>query len=208
MVPLVHPHTGTKWYQKCFDCVGSTAKGFAGLVATDMAKDTKGAAELIKKHPIDVQKALIQSCLRPDSALSIDEKAKSCGVPPEDLQAALEGSRQLVSSLRPLKEATATSLLEDLCLDPEVAALLKSLVSTNIGKTVGPLSKLVNIKWKVGVSAMSDQCKNLNSPFVILQLTVEDSSNCQSCHTVELTISEFQKFASAMQELHGIMSTM
>lgn len=168
-----------------------------------MAKDTKGAAELIRKHPVEVQKALIQSCLRPDSAIGIDEKAKSCGVTPEDLQAAIEGSRQLVSSLRPLKEANAKSLLEDLCLDPEVVALLKSLASTNIGKTNGPLSKLVNVKWKVGVAAMSEQCKNLNSPFVILQLTVEDCSSCQSCHTIELTISEFQKFASTMQELHG-----
>lgn len=173
-----------------------------------MAKDTRGAAESIRKHPVYVQKALIQSCLRPDSALSIDEKAKSCGVSPADLQAAIEGSRQLVSSVRALKEAKATSLLEDLCLDPEVVALLKSLASTNTGKTTGPLSKLVDVKWKVGVAAMSEQCKNLNSPFVILQLTVEDCSSCQSCHTIELTISEFQKFASTMQELHGIMSTM
>lgn len=176
-----------------------------------MAKNTKGlsgAADSIRRHPVDVQKALIQSCLRPDSALSIEEKAKACGLSLQELQAAHEGSRRLVSSLRLLKEANATSLLEDLCLDPEVVALLKSLAPTNIGRTAGPLSKLVNVKWKVGVAAMSEQCKNLNSPFVILQLTFEDSSSCQSCHTVELTVPEFQKFASTMQELHGIMSTM
>lgn len=176
-----------------------------------MAKSTKGisaAAEVIRKHPVEVQKALIQSCLQSDSALTFDEKARSCGLRPEELKAAYEASKCLVSTLRFLKEAPATSLIEDLCLDADVNTLLKAVASSNVGKQVGPLEKLVNVEWKIGVAAMSDLCKNLNSPFVMLELTVADSASNQSRHTIELTVAEFQKFASTMQELHGVMSTM
>ncbi|XP_075544313.1 uncharacterized protein LOC142578701 isoform X1 [Dermacentor variabilis] len=182
-----------------------------------MAKTMKGisaAAEVLRKHPVEVQKALVQSCLQSDSALTIDEKARSCGLCPEELKAAYEASKCLVSALRFLKEAPATSLIEDLRLDADVNALLKTMASLNsppppqVGKQVGPLGKLVNVEWKMGVSAMSDLCKNLNSPFVMLELTVEDSGSNRSRHTIELTVPEFQKFASTMQELHAIMSTM
>ncbi|KAK8763607.1 hypothetical protein V5799_033784 [Amblyomma americanum] len=160
-----------------------------------MAQASKGisaAAEMIKRYPVDVQKALIRSCLRPDSALTIEEKAKSCGALPEDLQAAYQASKCLVSALRYLREAAATSLLEDLRLDSEVMILLQSVATSNVEKQVGPLGKLVNVEWKIGVAAMSDLCKNLNSPFIMLQLTVEDSASNQTRHTIELTVPEFQ----------------
>uniref|UniRef100_A0A023G7F2 Putative comm domain-containing protein n=1 Tax=Amblyomma triste TaxID=251400 RepID=A0A023G7F2_AMBTT len=194
-----------------------------------MAQATRGiwaAADLIKRYPVEVQKALIRSCLRPDSAFSIEEvmwhvrdmvacvneiflqKAESCGALPEDLQAAYEASKCLVSALIYLKEAAFASLAEDLRLDAEVVALLQSVTTSNVGKQAGPLGKLVNVDWKIGVAAMSDLCKNLNSPFIMLQLTLEDSAHNQTRHTIELTVPEFQKFASTMQELHGIMSTM
>nr|XP_050038825.1 uncharacterized protein LOC126535981 [Dermacentor andersoni] len=171
-------------------------------------KDISAAAEVIRKQPVEVQKALVQSCLQSDSALTIDEKARSCDLCPEELKAAYEASKCLVSALRFLKEAPATSLIEDLRLDADVNTLLKTMASLNVGKQVGPLGKLVNVEWKMGVSAMSDLCKNLNSPFVMLELTVEDSGSNRSRHTIELTVPEFQKFASTMQELHAIMSTM
>ncbi|XP_065309534.1 uncharacterized protein [Dermacentor albipictus] len=176
-----------------------------------MAKTMKGisaAAEVLRKHPVEVQKALVQSCLQSGTALTIDEKARSCGLCPEELKAAYEASKCLVSALRFLKEAPATSLIEDLRLDADVNTLLKTMASLNVRKQVGPLGKLVNVEWKMGVSAMSDLCKNLNSPFVMLELTVEDSGSNRSRHTIELTVPEFQKFASTMQELHAIMSTM
>ncbi|KAH8041635.1 hypothetical protein HPB51_017080 [Rhipicephalus microplus] len=135
------------------------------------------------------------------------QKARTCRISPEDLNAAYEASRCLVSALRFLKEAPATSLLEDLHLDAEVVALLKAMASSNVGKPAGPLGKLVNVEWKIGVAAMSDLCKNLNSPFVMLELTVEDSASHRSRHTIELTVPEFQKFASTMQELHSVMTT-
>ncbi|XP_037285985.2 uncharacterized protein LOC119179003 [Rhipicephalus microplus] len=175
-----------------------------------MAKAAKGiaaAAEVIRKHPVEVQKALIETCFQFDSALTLEEKARTCRMSPEDLNAAYEASRCLVSSLRFLKEAPATSLLEDLHLDAEVMALLKAMASSNVGKPAGPLGKLVNVEWKIGVAAMSDLCKNLNSPFVMLELTVEDSASHRSRHTIELTVPEFQKFASTMQELHSVMTT-
>lgn len=175
-----------------------------------MAKHTKGistAAKVIGKHPVEVQKAVIETCLEFDTALTVDEKSRSCGLSPEDLQAAYEASKCLVSALRFLKEEHATSLLEGLNLDADIMTLLKTVASSNVGKPAGPLGKLVNVEWKIGVAAMSDLCKNLNSPFVMLELTVQNSAGNRSRHTIELTVPEFQKFASTMQELHGVMST-
>lgn len=48
------------------------------------------------------------------------------------------------------------------------------------------------MNWKIGVAAMSDQCKNLNSPFVTLQLKVEGASGYPCSHVMELTVPEFQ----------------
>lgn len=54
--------------------------------------------------------------------------------------------------------------------------------------------QLIDIQWKVGVAMSSDQCKNLNSPFVTLTLTVSDPAGNLKTHTLELTMEQFRVF--------------
>ncbi|CAN8006578.1 unnamed protein product, partial [Ixodes hexagonus] len=172
------------------------------------------AAETLKKYPVTVQKALLQTATEGAPLQDIEERADSCNVSTRELREAVEAAGCMLASLSRLKDAAVSTTLQQLFLDPGVEDVLKSLLQfkgtstefTPFGKARELL--LVDVKWKIGVAAISDQCKNLNSPFVTFQLTVEDSQNKTTTHVLELTIPEFQKFASTMQELHGIMSTL
>ncbi|CAN8012655.1 unnamed protein product, partial [Ixodes pacificus] len=175
------------------------------------------AAETLKKYPVDVQKALLGSATDAARSQNIEEKAVSCNLTPRELHEAVEAASCMLASFSRLKEAAMSTTLQQLFLDPGVADVLKELLQSkgSSSSEFSPYGKarilstlLVDVKWKIGVAAVSDQCKNLNSPFVTFQLTVEDSQNRTDTHILELTIPEFQKFASTMQELHGIMSTL
>ncbi|KAM7291135.1 COMM domain-containing protein 6 [Ixodes scapularis] len=178
-----------------------------------MSKVGKGllaAAETLKKYPVDVQKALLRSATDATRSQNIEEKAESCNLTPRELHEAVEAASCMLASFSRLKEAAMSTTLQQLFLDPGVADVLKELLQSkgSSSSEFSPYGKLVDVRWKIGVAAVSDQCKNLNSPFVTFQLTVEDSQNRMDTHILELTIPEFQKFASTMQELHGIMSTL
>lgn len=164
-----------------------------------------GSAEMLKKHSTSLQIALLSSvgaCTQEE----INEKARDCNLSPEVLKELDGAAHDLVSGLRSLSEGAASAQLEELRLKPEVEILLRSLISLKNGDSSLP-GKFLGMNWKIGVAAMSDQCKNLNSPFVTLQLKVEGASGYPCSHVMELTVPEFQKFASTMQDLHNIMST-
>jgi len=54
------------------------------------------------------------------------------------------------------------------------------------------IGRLVDVKWKFGVSTCSNTCKNLNSPFVSLLLTVSDQDGNLSTHSMNLPLQEFK----------------
>ena len=54
------------------------------------------------------------------------------------------------------------------------------------------VGKLIDLKWKVGMAVSSDSCKNLNSPFVCLSLTISDGSGNIKMHDLELSMAQFR----------------
>lgn len=53
------------------------------------------------------------------------------------------------------------------------------------------MGSLVSFDWKLGVAVKSNKCEQLNTPFVAINLKVEDTNNVISDHSFELTIPEF-----------------
>ncbi|KAK7452264.1 hypothetical protein BaRGS_00039745 [Batillaria attramentaria] len=69
------------------------------------------------------------------------------------------------------------------------------------------VGKLVDIKWKVGLAVSSDECKNLNFPFVTMTLKTADSSGQEHLRTVEMTLSQFRNLSRELQEAAKALET-
>jgi COMM domain containing 6 len=63
--------------------------------------------------------------------------------------------------------------------------------------TVG-VGSLVEFEWKLGVAVSSNNCQNLNSPFVRVTLKVKDINHQINSHTFEMSIQEFKVFSSSL----------
>ncbi|PVD35041.1 hypothetical protein C0Q70_06322 [Pomacea canaliculata] len=63
------------------------------------------------------------------------------------------------------------------------------------------VGQLLDIKWKLGFAVSSDDCKNLNFPFVTLVLKTADVSNQEHLHTVEMTLAQFRTFSNQLQQM-------
>jgi len=80
----------------------------------------------------------------------------------------------------------------------------KQLQSSPIKQLLN-IGQLVDIQWKIGVSFQSSVCKNLNSPYVSVLVITADSNGHLSTHSFELTIPEFQNFASNFKDIANVM---
>ncbi|XP_077984466.1 COMM domain-containing protein 6-like isoform X2 [Glandiceps talaboti] len=69
------------------------------------------------------------------------------------------------------------------------------------------IGQLVDLKWKLGMGISSDSCRNLNSPYVAITITVADPSGHHITRTFEMTIPEFQNFYKQMKEMASVLET-
>lgn len=83
----------------------------------------------------------------------------------------------------------------------------KALSSPDLASKLLNVGQLVDMKWKLGVAMTSHCCKNLNSPFVTLTLTVGNSSGQLSTHAFEMTVPEFKNFSRQMKEMAAMLET-
>jgi hypothetical protein len=95
----------------------------------------------------------------------------------------------------------------------ECAAVLREVWrsegSALLSQTQAPLSvgELVSMDWKVGVATSSSDCKSLNAPYVSLQLKVSESQGQAKTHNVEMSLPEFQNFATQLREMSNALET-
>ncbi|XP_060563437.1 COMM domain-containing protein 6-like isoform X3 [Ruditapes philippinarum] len=68
----------------------------------------------------------------------------------------------------------------------------KQLMSCSLGDHVLGVGQLIDVQWKVGMAMSSDTCRQLNSPFVTLTLTVADAGGNLKTHPLELTMDQFR----------------
>ncbi|KAJ8297949.1 hypothetical protein KUTeg_024480 [Tegillarca granosa] len=83
----------------------------------------------------------------------------------------------------------------------------QSLMSVDEVKQMFDVGQLVDMQWKLGVGVSSDSCKNLNSPYVTMQVKVADPSGKLSTHTFEMTVMQFQDFSKQMKEMANVLET-
>ncbi|XP_064609054.1 COMM domain-containing protein 6-like [Liolophura sinensis] len=69
------------------------------------------------------------------------------------------------------------------------------------------VGQLVDMKWKLGVAMSSDCCRNLNVPYVTITLVIADTSGKQLTNTIEMSVTEFQKFSNQMKEIGSVLET-
>lgn len=74
-------------------------------------------------------------------------------------------------------------------------------------ETSAPVGQLVDVNWKFGVATSSNSCHSLNYPYIIMAFQIRDANGVISKKTVEMSISDFQKFRSQMKEMASVMST-
>ncbi|XP_052796113.1 COMM domain-containing protein 6-like [Mya arenaria] len=87
------------------------------------------------------------------------------------------------------------------CLSAVWTEQRHQLQSSNIKQHILGVGQLLDIQWKVGVAVSSDQCRNLNSPYVTLTLTVADPDGSVKIHTLELTTIQFRNFTNQLKEI-------
>ncbi|CAG2227458.1 COMMD6 [Mytilus edulis] len=63
------------------------------------------------------------------------------------------------------------------------------------------VGKLIDMQWKLGVAVSSDDCRNLNSTFVAMNLKVADTSGKLTSHAFEMTIPQFKNLSKQLQEM-------
>jgi len=61
------------------------------------------------------------------------------------------------------------------------------------------VGKLLDLKWRLGVSISSSACRDLQAPFVGLQLKVANGAGATKSHAVELPLSDFHRMHSALR---------
>ena len=54
------------------------------------------------------------------------------------------------------------------------------------------VGELVSLRWQLGVSVQSNQCENLDSPYVAVQVKVKDANGEASLHSFDLSLLEFK----------------
>ncbi|XP_045203244.2 COMM domain-containing protein 6-like [Mercenaria mercenaria] len=81
----------------------------------------------------------------------------------------------------------------------------KQLMSCSLGDHVLGVGQLIDVQWKVGMAVSSDTCRQLNSPFVTLTLTVADSGGNLKTHPLELTMDQFRNFTNQLKEIGKVL---
>ncbi|KAL4230715.1 COMM domain-containing protein 6 [Mactra antiquata] len=79
------------------------------------------------------------------------------------------------------------------------------MMSSGLSEHILGVGQLLDIQWKVGVAMCSDHCKQLNSPFVTLVLTVSDTRGNIKSHTLELTMEQFRNFNKQLKDIGRMM---
>lgn len=69
------------------------------------------------------------------------------------------------------------------------------------------VGRLVKLDWKLSVATESSSCSSLMSPFVVLLLTVSDSDGNLRSVPVEMTLAEFDQFATSIDEVASVLET-
>ncbi|XP_029036149.1 COMM domain-containing protein 7-like [Osmia bicornis bicornis] len=64
---------------------------------------------------------------------------------------------------------------------------------------VKPISKIVDISWRFGVTAASNESDNVGKSFFQLKLWLEEDSKINNVF-LEMTISEFYKFLHDLEK--------
>ncbi|XP_071485738.1 COMM domain-containing protein 6-like [Diadema antillarum] len=83
----------------------------------------------------------------------------------------------------------------------------RSLMSPELADVVLGVGKLVDLKWKLGVAMSSNNCRNLNSPFITISLKVADPSGQVRERSFELTVPEFRNFSKQLKEMAAVLET-
>ncbi|XP_032812174.1 COMM domain-containing protein 6 [Petromyzon marinus] len=68
-------------------------------------------------------------------------------------------------------------------------------------------ARLLDVRWKVGISVSSDRCRALNAPFVTLCLALAEKSGRMSTRVFEMNLTQFQNFSRQLKEMSSAMDT-
>lgn len=69
------------------------------------------------------------------------------------------------------------------------------------------VGQLVSMDWQLGMAMSSSSCRSLNSPYVTLQLNIADPSGSLQQRTLQMSVSEFQNFASQLKDMATALET-
>ncbi|KAJ3434306.1 comm domain-containing protein [Anaeramoeba flamelloides] len=75
---------------------------------------------------------------------------------------------------------------------------LPSLTMPNVGK-------LIDFKWKVGVTFSSSISENLVTPFVTVNISVSNTDELVQTHSFEMSVPEFKEFARNLKEINQLL---
>ncbi|XP_064404165.1 COMM domain-containing protein 6-like [Halichondria panicea] len=65
------------------------------------------------------------------------------------------------------------------------------------------VGQLLSMEWKLGVAMSSSTCRSLNAPYLTLQLRLGQ----ENTHTLDMTLPEFQNFASQLKDMASTLET-
>ena len=54
------------------------------------------------------------------------------------------------------------------------------------------VGELVSFKWQLGVAVQSNHCEGLSSPFIRVEVQVQDTNQHMSTHSFDLSLFEFK----------------
>ncbi|KAH3832334.1 COMM domain-containing protein 6-like isoform X1 [Dreissena polymorpha] len=80
-----------------------------------------------------------------------------------------------------------------------------NLQLSNEQRHVLGVGQLLDLQWKLGMAVTSDQCRNLNSPYVTLTFTVGDPGGSVRTHTVEMSTAQFRNFSKQLKDIQKMM---
>lgn len=83
----------------------------------------------------------------------------------------------------------------------------RTLMSPELADYVLGVGKLVDLKWKLGVAMSSNNCRNLNSPFVTISLKVADPSGQVQERSFEMTVPQFRNFSKQLKAMAAVLET-
>ncbi|XP_064481794.1 uncharacterized protein LOC135394765 [Ornithodoros turicata] len=161
--------------------------------------DLRKAAETLARLPVELHTAVLKTCVNICTDDDLKQKAASCNIPYENLRNAVDSANSILLSLKTLGETAVDQILNELPINTDLRSTIKSCLYLENWNS-NPLGKIVDIKWKVSVIAMTDQCKNLNTPLVTFKLVVEQDGELKD-HVMEFTVPEFEQFASTVEQM-------